>query len=249
MTDMDVAADRLADAVRGGETVAVFGDYDVDGACSAALMVGFLRSLGCTVLHHVPDRIKEGYGPNAPALRAIWLRRGVSADRVRRLRHRRRRCARRRGSAPADVVVLDHHKSEGPAAHRCWRRSTPTGSTMPVGPGDAMCAAGVAFLTADRDAARAAAAGVCSPFARRAGPDAICWISWRSRPCATSCRCVGFNRALVCQGLKVMARRARPGLWSALMDVALARDRPRTRSTCGYRAGSSDQCRRAHRRG
>ena len=77
MTDVDIAADRLADAVRRGETVAVYGDYDVDGACSAALMVGFLRALGCSVHHHVPDRIKEGYGPNAPAL-AELVARGAS---------------------------------------------------------------------------------------------------------------------------------------------------------------------------
>jgi single-stranded-DNA-specific exonuclease len=68
LTDMDAAAERLADAVAFGQTVGVFGDYDVDGACSAALMVNWLRALGCTVVHHVPDRMREGYGPNGPAL-------------------------------------------------------------------------------------------------------------------------------------------------------------------------------------
>ena len=71
LVDMDAAAARLAHAVRAGETVAVFGDYDVDGACSAAIMVITLRRLGCSVLTHVPDRLLEGYGPNAPALLAL----------------------------------------------------------------------------------------------------------------------------------------------------------------------------------
>src|ERR1700757_1600741 len=59
LADMDIAAARLADAVMGGEAIGVFGDYDVDGACSAALLVSLLRRLGCTVYHHVPDRILE----------------------------------------------------------------------------------------------------------------------------------------------------------------------------------------------
>ena len=74
LTDMDVAADRLADAVQQRETVGVFGDYDVDGACSSALMVTLLRRLGCKVIHHVPDRMIEGYGPNGPALHSLVLR-------------------------------------------------------------------------------------------------------------------------------------------------------------------------------
>ncbi|MBN8906893.1 MAG: single-stranded-DNA-specific exonuclease RecJ, partial [Rhodospirillales bacterium] len=74
LADMDAAAERLADAVVANETVGVFGDYDVDGACSAALMVTFLRALGCTVHHHVPDRMREGYGPNGPALASLAAR-------------------------------------------------------------------------------------------------------------------------------------------------------------------------------
>ena len=71
LADMDAAADRIAAAVRSGEHVAVFGDYDVDGACAGALMTRFLRDLGCQVTPYVPDRIKEGYGPNAPAIAAL----------------------------------------------------------------------------------------------------------------------------------------------------------------------------------
>ena len=68
LKDMDKAASRLADAIAAGERIAVFGDYDVDGATSAALLHRYLSQLGAPPLVYVPDRMKEGYGPNAPAL-------------------------------------------------------------------------------------------------------------------------------------------------------------------------------------
>ena len=71
LLDMDKAAARMARAVRSGETVAVFGDYDVDGACSAAIVALTLQTLGCPVLTYVPDRVQEGYGPNATALQSL----------------------------------------------------------------------------------------------------------------------------------------------------------------------------------
>ena len=138
------AAARLADAVRRGETVAVFGDYDVDGACSGALMTGFLRGLGCTVLPHVPDRMTEGYGPNVPALQALAARGatllvcvdcGTAAGEVLACLHGR-----------ADVVVLDHHKAEGPPPAVL---ATVNPNRLDCGSGLGMlCAAGIAFLTA-----------------------------------------------------------------------------------------------------
>lgn len=64
--DMDTAAARLATAIRNGETVGLFGDYDVDGACSTALMTDFLRRMGCTVLTHIPDRMTEATAPTRP---------------------------------------------------------------------------------------------------------------------------------------------------------------------------------------
>src|SRR4051812_17649281 len=66
--DMDAAAARLADAVEGGEAITVFGDYDVDGATSAALLVRLLRSLGASPRAYIPDRLMEGYGPSGEAL-------------------------------------------------------------------------------------------------------------------------------------------------------------------------------------
>lgn len=229
MTDMDVAADRLADAVRGGETVAVFGDYDVDGACSAALMVGFLRSLGCTVLHHVPDRIKEGYGPNAPALGNL-VARGASlivcvdcgtaaADALSAVAGR------------AEVIVLDHHKAEGPppiilATVNPNRLDDRSGL-------NSLCAAGVAFLTA---IATVRALRRLGYFAARREPDLMGLLDLVAL--ATVCDVmplVGVNRAFVCQGLKVMARRSRLGI-TALLEVTQAREALNA-STCGYALG------------
>ena len=136
MADMDLAADRLADAARRGETVAVYGDYDVDGACSAALVAGFLQTLGCTVHYHVPDRIKEGYGPNAPALVSLVARGAtliVCVD-----------CGTAAAAAlaavagQADVIVLDHHRAEGP----------PPAILATVNPNRLDCGSGLASLCA-----------------------------------------------------------------------------------------------------
>jgi single-stranded-DNA-specific exonuclease len=229
MADMDIAADRIADAVRRGETVAVYGDYDVDGACSAALMVGFLRALGCTVHHHVPDRIKEGYGPNAPALGSLVARGAsliVCVD-----------CGTAAAVAlsavigQADVIVLDHHKAEGPppvilATVNPNRLDCTSGLGM-------LCAAGVSFLTA---IATVRALRRLGYFAQRAEPDLMGLLDLVAL--ATVCDVMpltGVNRAFVCQGLKVMARRARPGV-AALLDVTQAREKLNA-ATCGYALG------------
>src|SRR5215469_14669731 len=71
LTAMPQAAARIADAVQRGETIAIFGDYDVDGATSAALLARFLRHAGSDPLIHIPDRLFEGYGPNIPAVEAL----------------------------------------------------------------------------------------------------------------------------------------------------------------------------------
>jgi len=73
LRDMEVAAARLARAVREGETIAVFGDYDVDGATSAALLARFCAAVGGRTRIYVPDRLREGYGPNTPALLRLSL--------------------------------------------------------------------------------------------------------------------------------------------------------------------------------
>jgi single-stranded-DNA-specific exonuclease len=229
MTDMDVAADRLADAVRGGEMVAVFGDYDVDGACSAALMVGFLRALGCEVHHHVPDRIKEGYGPNASALAGLVARGAsliVCVD-----------CGTAAAVAlsavagQAEVIVLDHHKAEGPPPPIL---ATVNPNRLDDGSGlGHLCAAGVSFLTAIATVRALRRLGF---FAARSEPDLMGLLDLVAL--ATVCDVmplVGVNRAFVCQGLKVMARRSRPGI-AALLEVTQAREKLNA-STCGFALG------------
>ena len=229
LVDMDAAADRLAAAVRRGETVAVFGDYDVDGACSAALMVSFLREMGCPVHHHVPDRILEGYGPNPVALVAL-AERGASlivcVD-----------CGTAAALAlsavagKADVIVLDHHKSEGaPPPVLATVNPNRLDDTSGLG---TLCAAGVAFLTAIATVRSLRRLGF---FAARPEPDLIGLLDLVAL--ATVCDVMpltGVNRAFVCQGLKVMGRRARPGI-AALLDVTQARDKLNA-ATCGFALG------------
>ncbi len=229
LADMDQAAERLADAVARGEIIGVFGDYDVDGACAGAVIVGFLGGLGCVVYPHVPDRITEGYGPNAPALRALAARGAsliVCVD-----------CGTAAGEAlasvrgAADVIVLDHHKAEGP----------PPGVLATVNPNrpddssglGMLCASAIAFLAVVATARTLRRRGF---FAARPAPDLMGLLDLVAL--ATVCDVMpltGVNRALVCQGLKIMERRQRPGI-AALLAVAQARKRL-TAVTCGFGLG------------
>src|SRR6476661_7076446 len=106
---MDAAARRLADAIQAGETIAIFGDYDVDGATSAALLVLLLRRLGADPMVYIPDRLMEGYGPSGKALVELKAR-GASvavcvdcgAQAFEDLDQAR--------AAELDVIVCDHHQ-------------------------------------------------------------------------------------------------------------------------------------------
>jgi single-stranded-DNA-specific exonuclease len=229
LRDMDEAADRLADAVQRGESVAVFGDYDVDGACSGALMVRLLRELGCQVTHYVPDRLNEGYGPNAAAIAGlceggatliVTVDCGIAAAEA---------LAAARGRA--DVVILDHHKAEGPVPPVL---ATVNPNRLDDGSGlRHLCAAGVAFLAG---VALLRALRRRGHFAARPEPDLKAYLDLVAL--ATVCDVMpltGLNRALVAQGLKVMARRDRPGI-AALLDVAQSRDAP-SAHTLGFLLG------------
>ncbi len=229
LADMDTAAERLARAVLDGETVGVFGDYDVDGACSGALMTIVLRALGCSVIPYVPDRIAEGYGPNAPALRAlvdqgarlvVCVDCGTAAAEALAAIHNR-----------ADVIVLDHHKSEGPPP--------PVLATVNPNRGDCgsglgmLCATAIAFLALVALLRTLRRGGF---FAERAAPDLLECLDLVAL--ATVCDVMplsGLNRALVAQGLRVMERRARLGI-AALLDVAAVRGAVST-TTLGFALG------------
>jgi len=143
LTAMDALADRLAKAVADNESVALFGDYDVDGACSCALMARYLRHFGIEPQVHIPDRIFEGYGPNiaamdklidAGATLIITLDCGTTSDKP--IAH-----ARERG---ADVLVIDHHLADHELPNA-------TALVNPNRPDDIsglgyLCAAGVTFM-------------------------------------------------------------------------------------------------------
>jgi single-stranded-DNA-specific exonuclease len=229
LADMEVAAERLAASVAGAETVAIFGDYDVDGACGTALLASFLRMHGANVLTHVPDRLAEGYGPNAPALLSLAQRGaslvvcvdcGTAAAAALACLHGR-----------ADVIVLDHHKAEGPpppvhATVNPNRLDDTSGLRH-------LCAAGVAFMAAVATLRVLRRRGF---FAARPEPDLRSLLDLVAL--ATVCDVMpltGLNRALVTQGLKLMASRGRPGI-AALLDVAAVRERP-TAMTCGFALG------------
>jgi len=229
LMDMDAAADRLAAAVRSGEHVAVFGDYDVDGACAGALVSRLLRDLGCEVTPYVPDRIREGYGPNAPAIAGLCDRGatlivcvdcGIAAAE-----------ALAAAEGRADVVILDHHKAEGPPP-RVLAAVNPNRLDCRSGLNQA-CAAAVAFLASVATVRALRRAGW---FARRSEPDLLGLLDLVAL--ATVCDVMpltGFNRALVAQGLKVMGRRGRAGV-AALLDIAGARDTP-SAHTLGFLLG------------
>jgi len=214
--DMDRAAARLADAVEAGEGVAVFGDYDVDGATSAALMLLVLRDLGLEARAYIPDRLTEGYGPSGAALTRLAAEGAsliVTVD-----------CGAQAFDALAaardagvDVVVVDHHKcaAELPVAHALVNPNR-----LDEGEGAAhghLAAVGVCFLLAAALVRTLRARGF---FADRTEPrllDRLDLVALGTVADVAQLR--GLNRAFVAQGLKVMAQRRHIGL-AALADAA-----------------------------
>jgi len=214
LRDMDAAVERIVTALENREPTAVFGDYDVDGATSAALLHRYFAELGRPLRLYVPDRIAEGYGPNADALLrlhgegirlVLTVDCGISA-------HEPLAAAQ---SAGLDVVVLDHHVAE-PALPPAVAVVNPN-RLDEDSPHTALAAVGVTFLLlvalnrALRERGR---------FEGQPEPDLIGLLDLVAL--GTVCDVVplrGLNRVLVAQGLKVMARRRNLGL-RALADVA-----------------------------
>lgn len=214
LSDMDAAADRLARAVIAGERVGVFGDYDVDGACSAALFERVLKLLGVPVSVHIPDRFNEGYGPNAPALLKlseqgcgliITVDCGITA-------HRPIAAAVEAG---VDVIIVDHH-IPGPDLPKVAAVVNP--NRLDDGSLGYLAAAGVCFLVLVALLRQLRGLGFFT--AERVQPDLMAELDVVAL--ATIADVVplkGLNRAFVRTGLAVMAKRERPGL-AALADVA-----------------------------
>lgn len=219
LVDMEAAVDRLARAVADRECVAVFGDYDVDGAASAALLAAYLRGLGLDVRIHIPDRITEGYGPNIAAVTALHAAGAtllVAVD-----------CGTS-GHAPfaaattlgLDVVVLDHHGApEHLPAVRALVNPNRLDDLSGLGH---LCAAGVVFLTLvalNRRLRRDGVAAERLPDLTE-GLDLVALAT-----VADVVPLQGLNRAFVIQGLKVMRGRGRIGL-AALLDAASLSEPP-----------------------
>lgn len=223
LKDMDAAAARVVAALDRSERIAIFADYDVDGGSSAALLIDWLRSMGRPATLYIPDRIDEGYGPNEPAMAALARDHDliVCVD-CGTLSHGPIAAAQ-----GADVIVLDHHLA-GADLPACVAVVNPNRQDEDGSLGH-LCAAGVVFLLMVELNRRLREAG-------RRGPDLISMLDLVAlATVADVAPLTGLNRAFVRQGLKVMARRARPGL-VALGDVARL-DRPPTSYHLGYVLG------------
>ena len=219
--DMSAAATRLADAVTRGEMIGIFGDYDVDGATSSALLAGFLESAGCPYLIHIPDRIFEGYGPNSEAVRAlqdagakllVTVDCGTTSAEVIAL-------ARKNG---LETIVIDHHQApeklpEALAIVNPNRQDDLSGLGT-------LCAAGVVFMVLVALNRILRARGFWS--VARPAPELKNELDLVALgTVADVVPLTGLNRAFVMRGLEVMRARARPGL-RALMDAAGASGEP-----------------------
>ncbi len=213
LTDMDRAAERVATAIMQGEKVGIFGDYDVDGATSSALLGRFISAVGGQWQVHIPDRLKEGYGPNTPAL--LKMRQdGVSIVLTVDCGTAAYEPIAEAGAAGLDVIVVDHHTAE-PKLPTAFAVVNPNRLDDESGEGQ-LAAVGVAFLLAIAVNRVLREKGW---FGERPEPNLMQWLDLVAL--GTVCDVVplnGLNRALVTQGLKVMAGRGNPGL-TALADV------------------------------
>ena len=207
LRDMAPAVERLVRAIRSGERVVVFGDYDVDGATSAALLLRFFAAVGGDASVYVPDRLREGYGPNAPALLRLKAEGAaivVTVDCGATAHDALAEAA----DAGLDVIVVDHHVSE-PLLPRALALINPN-RLDDESPHGALAAVGVAFLLV---VALNRALREAGWYSVRAEPDLLQWLDLVAL--GTVCDVVpltGVNRALVAQGIKVARSGANPGL-------------------------------------
>jgi len=221
--DMDAAAERIAQAVLGQEPTTIYGDYDVDGATSAALLIRLLRMLGHDAHYYIPDRLLEGYGPSGKALvqlaqegssLIVTVDCGAMAHDALAQAH----------DADVDVIVVDHHKcsAELPKAAAMVNPNRLDESETGAAHGH-LAAVGVAFLLAIAIVRTLRGHGY---FRTREEPNLMALLDLVALGTVADVAALhGLNRAFVAQGLKVMARRDNIGM-SALIDASRLKRAP-----------------------
>ncbi len=215
LTSMPIAASRIADAVTKGEIVAIFGDYDVDGATASALLAHYLRRCGLDPIIHIPDRIFEGYGPNVDAVRSL-AQRGVTllitvdcgTTSIEPLAE-----ARQLG---VDTIVIDHHQAD--------ERLPPALAIVNPNRADDLsglghlAAVGLVFVTLVAVARELRRRGFWNAI--HAEPDLLSLLHLVALgTIADVVPLKGLNRAFVAKGLIALRRREHAGT-TALMDAA-----------------------------
>ena len=215
LADMRAAAERLADGIMRPETIAILGDYDVDGATSAAVLGRYLLHCGIRPIIHIPDRLFEGYGPNAEAIRSLAARGAtllVAVD-CGTTSHEPMLEARKLG---LDVVVIDHHQADEllPAALAVVNPNR-LDDLSQLGH---LAAVGLVFMTVVAVNRELRARGFWT--VERPEPDLLGFLDLVALgTVADVVPLKGLNRAFVIKGLVALRRRDSPGL-TALMDIA-----------------------------
>jgi single-stranded-DNA-specific exonuclease len=244
--DMDKGAKRLADAVQSGESIAIFGDYDVDGATSAALLVLLLRRLGAGPMVYIPDRLMEGYGPSGKALVELKSR-GASVAVCVDCGAQAFEALEAARAAGLDVIVVDHHQCASllPVAFAMINPNRLDESADGAAHGH-LAAVGMAFLLGAaliRDLRRR---GVFEAVPEPKIIDLLDLVALGT--VADVARLKSLNRAFVTQGLRIMAARQNIGL-TALAEAARLVKPPSCRDlgfalgpriNAGGRVGKSD---------
>lgn len=221
--DMNTAAERIAQAILTQETVTIYGDYDVDGATSSALMIRLMRMLGADADYYIPDRLLEGYGPSGEALvkladagssLIVTVDCGAMAFDALEMAH----------DAGVDVIVVDHHKCshELPKAAALVNPNRLDEVDEAAAHGH-LAAVGVAFLLAIAVVRTLRERGY---FESRKEPDLMSLLDLVALGTVADVAALhGLNRAFVAQGLKIMSRRENTGM-AALSDASRLKRAP-----------------------
>ncbi|MXP25080.1 single-stranded-DNA-specific exonuclease RecJ [Altererythrobacter indicus] len=231
--DMEKAAERISQSIIARENVTIYGDYDVDGATSSALLIRLFRMLGHNAGHYIPDRLLEGYGPSGEALLRLG-REGSSLIVTVDCGAMAYDALAQASDAGVDVIVVDHHKC-APELPRTLALVNPNrlDESDDAAAHGHLAAVGVAFLLAVAITRKLRQLGY---FKDRAEPDLFSLLDLVALGTVADVAAIrGLNRAFVAQGLKVMARRANVGM-AALIDASRLSRAP-TCSDCGFALG------------